>query len=171
MILQALDALYDRLKEDNNYKLPLPGFSRQKITFQVVLTPEGRLFEIQDLRRTEGGRRRPVQLLVLGRTKKSGSGLNPCFLWDNAQYLLGYSGPEGSGARVRDQFEAFRDRHLAVRTAISSAAFDAVCRFLESWSPANPNNSRRDRDSQLKKAPVALETGCNTPFRAPGASS
>jgi hypothetical protein len=47
MILQALLQLYDRLVDDDDYGIAPPGHSIQKITFRVVLYPDGRLFEIQ----------------------------------------------------------------------------------------------------------------------------
>ncbi len=135
MILSALDALYDRLNEDASYLLPRPGHSRQKVTFKVVLTPGGELFEIQDLRRQVGRSMRPLQLEVPGETKPSGTGINPGFLWDNSRYLLGYEPTPDASGRPRTCFEAFRDRHLALEPDIESEAFSAVCRFLRGWDP------------------------------------
>ncbi|MBA1330734.1 hypothetical protein QQ73_06020, partial [Candidatus Endoriftia persephone str. Guaymas] len=85
----------------------------------------------------------PVQMLVPGQAKPSGSGLNPCFLWDNSAYLLGYVLPQQSKEsdekyqkridRTQRAFEAFRERHLAVEAEIDTPAFSAVCRFLVQW--------------------------------------
>jgi CRISPR-associated protein Csd1 len=131
MILQSLHALYDRLKDDPAYEIAPPGYSLQKITFRVVLHADGRLFEIQDARLD--GRAR--QLRVLGDTKPSGAGLNPCFLWDNTGYMLGYKPDDDKPERSRAAFEEFRQKHLAVEKAIATPEFSAVCRFLEAWSP------------------------------------
>jgi len=131
MILQSLHALYQRLRDDPAYEIAPPGYSLQKITFKVVLRPDGTLFDIQDARQ-DG---RPRQLHILGVTKDSGSGLNPCFLWDNTGYMLGFKPKDDKPKRTRDAFDAFRRRHLNVEKEIGSPVFSAVCRFLETWSP------------------------------------
>ena len=135
MILAALDALYDRLKDDASYKLPRAGFSLQKITFKVVLKPTGELLEIQDARQAIDDRLRPLQLEVLGETKPPGSGLNPCFLWDNASYMLGFEAGAEPSERTHLAFDAFRAKHLALESEIRNTAYSAVCRFLEAWQP------------------------------------
>lgn len=134
MILQALHQLYDRLVDDSSYGMPRAGRSIQKLSFRVVLHPDGRLFEIQQIPRTENG---PVQEEVLGATKPPGPGINPCFLWDNAEYMLGYDPDDKNPDKTRKRFDAFQARHLAVEEEIESTDFSAVCRFLESWTPDN----------------------------------
>lgn len=129
MILQELLQLYNRLENDPSYELAPTGYSLQKISFCVVLYPDGRLHAIED-RRIDG---RSQQIRVLGTTKPSGSGLNPCFLWDNTGYMLGYKPNDPKPARTKETFEAFKKRHLATETAITSPAFSVVCRFLETW--------------------------------------
>lgn len=133
MILQSLHALYGRLKDDPAYGIPPLGYSLQKITFVVVLNPDGTLFEIQDAR--IGEYKSPRQIRVLGYTKSSGSGLNPCFLWDNTAYMLGFKSEDENPKRSLDSFEAFRKEHLDSEEEISSAKFSIVCRFLKSWKP------------------------------------
>ncbi len=90
MILQSLYDLYDRLKDDPAYKIAPHGWSRQKVGLKVVLKSNGELFDIQDARIKVNGKPRSRQLFVLGKTKPSGAGFNPCFLWDNAAYALGF---------------------------------------------------------------------------------
>jgi len=138
MILQSLHALYERLLDDPAYEIAPPGYSLQKITFKVVLRPDGTLFDIQDVRHNG----LPRQLRVLGGTKPSGSGLNPCFLWDNTGYMLGFKPKDEDPERTRASFEAFQKRHLEVENEIGSSDFSSVCRFLESWLPAKAG----DRD-------------------------
>jgi CRISPR-associated protein Csd1 len=133
MIFEALHDLYGRLEEDPEYEVAPPGRSYQKVGFIVVIDRDGTLVDIQDARTPSGPRMVPRRVLVLGSTKPSGSGLNPCFLWDAPTYLLGWnpSDPE----RGRRTFNAFRDRHLREEAGIGAADFSAVCRFLESWDP------------------------------------
>jgi CRISPR-associated protein Csd1 len=133
MILQSLYELYDRLKDAPDYKIAPPGYSLQKITFKVVVSLEGKLFEIQDARVASGGRLRPQQIMVPGGAKKSGKGLNPGFLWDNTAYMLGFKADDSDPDRTARSFESFREKHLGLE--IGSAAFSVVRRFLETWNP------------------------------------
>lgn len=135
MILQSLHELYGRLAADPDYELAPRGFSVQKITFKVVLSPRGDLVDIQEARYPVAGKLRPTLVRVLGTTKPSGSGLNPCFLWDNRAYMLGSDADESKRRRARRAFEAFRERHLEAADAIRSPRFDAVCSFLRDWKP------------------------------------
>jgi len=137
VILEALVRHYDRLAADPESGIAAHGYSRQKIGFCVVLNDDGSLHAIEPMTDDSSGKPRPIELVVPGQSKPSGSGINPCFLWDNATYLLGHV-PEG-----RDQdwattrFEGFRSRHLGLSDQIDDDGFRAVCAFLEAWSPAN----------------------------------
>ena len=137
MILRSLHVLYDRLKDDTAYNIAPYGYSLQKISFKVVLTAQGELFEIQDVREPVQGNLRPKQVLVPGAAKSSGSGVNPCLLWDNSGYMLGYKAADENPERTRKSFSAFRGKHLALEGEIGSLAFSTLCRFLEDWDPAS----------------------------------
>lgn len=134
MILQALHQLYVRLAEDPANGLPKPGYSLQGISFKVVLHPDGRLHEIAPVKDDNG---RSVPTLVPGAAKPPGQGVNPCLLWDNTGYMLGYKPEDPKPERTLKTFEAFRQRHLELEKTIQNPAFSAVCRFLESWLPEN----------------------------------
>ena len=133
MILQSLNQLYDRLSTNPDYDIAPAGYSTQKVSFVIVLYPDGRLHGIQDIREEKGKKRLPRLLLLPGQSKPPGSGLNPCFLWDNAFYLLGYTDDADKQERAIKACEAFRDRHLALEQEIDEPVFTAVCRFLKSW--------------------------------------
>jgi CRISPR-associated protein Csd1 len=135
MILQALHDLYGRLADDLDYQVAPPGYSLQKITFKVVIRPDGELFEIVDMRDHSGSRSEPRRVRVLGNNKPSGSGLNPCFLWDNSGYMLGYKADDPKPERTRQTFEAFRDIHLERASVIDVSEYGAVCQFLQTWDP------------------------------------
>lgn len=137
MILQRLVEYYDRLTNDPSTAdaLPKPGYSLQKISFCVVLEADGSLQQFQPLL-TEGAKKPlPRQLLVPGQSKSTGSGLNPCFLWDNSAYMLGFKLEDPKPERTRESFEEFCKQHLAREQEINSPAYAAVCNFLRSWSP------------------------------------
>ena len=145
MILQELCNLYDRLKDDPAYEIPKPGYSLQKISFIVVLNPNGTLFDIQDARIQRGKKFVPREIFVPGTSKPSGSGLNPCILWDNAAYLLGFFEPKNPSEISDDEkkkierapkaFESSRAAHIALREKISAPQFQAVASFFASWNP------------------------------------
>ena len=132
MILQALYQLYGRLEDDPANGLPKPGYSLQGISFKVVLHPNGRLHEISAVRDATG---RAIPTLVPGAGKPSGQGINPCFLWDNSGYMLGFKPEDPKPERTAKTFEEFRRSHLKLDAIIGSPSFSAVCRFLEHWVP------------------------------------
>ena len=140
MILQHLEAYYLRLADGDGESLVVPGFSQQNITFCVELDPGGGVLAIRDVRDTSGKKTTPRKMKVLGSAKPSGSGLNPCFLWDNSSYLLGFKADDDKPDRTRQAFEAFRDRHLGLQLEMGDPEFDAVCEFLKSWDPSSAGN-------------------------------
>jgi len=146
MILQSLTSLYDRLAKDPANGLPLNGYSLQKISFCVVLNREGKLIAFEPRQQEiisiaangkEKKTSRPIDLLVLGQAKPPGQGINPCLLWDNAAYALGFKSDDEKPERTLMCFEAFKAKHLEIRDKINDPSFDAVCTFLENWKPAD----------------------------------
>jgi CRISPR-associated protein Csd1 len=150
MILQSLAQLYDRLAEDPSHGLPKTGYSLQNISFRIVLNLDGSLAgEIQDARNHETitdkkGKQKTTAhstaIMVPGQTKSSGSGLNPCFLWDNPAYMLGYKPEDGKPDRTYKAFTAFKKHHLDLEPVLQNEEFSAVCRFLETWNPDQAKN-------------------------------
>jgi CRISPR-associated protein Csd1 len=137
MILQRLAEHYDRLANDPELagELAKPGYSLQKVSFCVVLRPDGSLQQFQSLVDIDGSRTAPRMLVVPGQSKPSGQAIKPCFLWDNAAYLLGFKPSDPKPERTRESFERFRSEHLELENDIDSPQFSAVCTFLRSWSP------------------------------------
>lgn len=144
MILRELYELYNRLVKQG-IPLPSPGCSEQKVTYRIILHPDGSLVRIEDARQiveqvkkgkkgdvTVTSKSVPVECLVPGESKPSGSGVNPCFLWDNPAYMLGCTDVKD---RAIEYYTAFRDKHLGVEPKVANARFSAVCRFLEQWTP------------------------------------
>ncbi len=171
MILQRLVEHYDRLLADASTaeSLPKAGYSEQKVSFCVVLNPDGTLQKFQSLLDT--GQKRPIprRMQVPGQAKPSGSGINPCFLWDNAAYMLGFVPNDGTGgdaeelanrrARALQAFEAFRAKHIAIESQLGVAAYRAVCHFLKNWSP---------QQAELNRAELIDITGSFGVFRIAG---
>jgi CRISPR-associated protein Csd1 len=138
MILQSLNDLYSRLAADPDYEIAPPGFSPQKISFRVVLRPDGSLFAIEDGRSANAkGKLMTTVMQVPGEAKPSGSGINPCFLWDNQTYLLGLQPEDKKESFGRERFDAFRKLHLDAEQEVDDEQLSMVCRFLELWNPAD----------------------------------
>lgn len=139
MILKELYNLYERLLKQG-VPLPRMGYSSQKISYRVVITLDGSLVRIEDARELEvfkKGKKETKKLvmketLVPGGSKPSGSGVNPCFLWDNPAYLLGCVAAKD---RAKEYFDKTREMHLAIEKEINTPEYSAVCRFFESWDP------------------------------------
>lgn len=145
MILQRLNELYDRLKDDDRYGIPPVGYSSQRIGFRVVVDRDGAFGGVQDIRIGSNGQPKAKELIVPGGDKPSGAvtersvGTKVHLLRNDLPFLLGVKVEEEEGSPVLVpspmEFEAFRHRHLAVERQIDDDAFSAVCRFLESWYP------------------------------------
>ncbi len=154
MILRRLAEHYDRLVADPTTAdpPPKPGHSEQKISFCVVLNPDGTLQQFQSLLDASAKRPTPRRLQVPGQSKPSGSGLNPCFLWDNAAYMLGFLPNDNTGLPAEDleekksrafrSFEAFRNKHLEIEPALDSTVYRAICAFLKNWSPTDADKHK-----------------------------
>ncbi len=136
MIVQSLIEAFERFCSDPDYGIAPRGLSLQRISFAIVLDLKGHLVEIQDVRMEAGKKRLPRRIQVLGVNKPTGKGFNPCFLWDNTAYLLGFEKEPDKKTRALKQFEETKRRYGEVEKEISCPEFSAVCRFLESWDPA-----------------------------------
>jgi CRISPR-associated protein Csd1 len=148
MILQSLTSLYDRLAEDPANGLPLTGYSLQKISFCTVINREGKLIAFEPRQQEiitigangkEKKTTRALDLLVLGQAKPPGQGVNPCLLWDNAAYALGFKSDDEKPERTLLCYEAFKAKHLEIKNELNDSSYSAVCTFLENW---NPNDLR-----------------------------
>lgn len=135
--LPALISYYERLERDPEQAVASFGFSREKIHFQIVLERDGQLASFDDLRETnERGKPMPTLMLVPDGGGRSGVGMKPFFCWDNTGYALGRDN-KGKPARAEEMFASFRELHLSFRERLDGdEGFDALCRFLERWNPA-----------------------------------
>ncbi len=137
MILQALIDYYTRLEKDSiAQQVAAFGFSRQKISFCVVLNADGALSgdKLEDLRLESDKKWIARRMEVPDRGGRTGRLIKPNFLWDNTGYALGH---DRKGKPVRSQltFEAFRSLHRQVAEQVDEPGLIALCRFLDRWDP------------------------------------
>lgn len=50
MIINSLCRYYDIISSDNEHEVPLIGYSRIKVSFALILSEDGQLLDIADLR-------------------------------------------------------------------------------------------------------------------------
>lgn len=130
-VLQALDGYYDRMAARGEAEPP--GYSREKISFRIVLSPGGEPVQVIDLRQLSGRRLVP-QLLEVPAAVKRTVAIVPNLLWDKTSYALGRTA--GEGRRTADEHARFRLSNLDLVTPSDDTGLVAFRRFLETWSPA-----------------------------------
>lgn len=135
MILQSLSVYYNRLSDDPEVDVPLPGFGSQKIYFALLLKPSGELIQVLDLRETPEKKPLPRILVVPKELEeRSGAKIDPHFMWDNTMYVLG-SDNKGKPKRSLQAFEAFKKLHHDLGDGLDDEGMKAVLSFLDSWDP------------------------------------
>ena len=102
-ILQALDRYYSRMAARGEAEAP--GYSREKISFAVVLSLEGDLVDVVDLR-SQSGKRLVPRLMEVPAAVKRTAGIQPNLLWDKTSYVLGRTA--GEGRRLAEEHAAFK---------------------------------------------------------------
>ena len=129
-VLQALDRYYDRMAARGEAEAP--GYSREKISFAIVLTAEGEPVQILDLREASGKRMAPRLLEVPAAVKRT-AGILPNLFWDKTSYVLGRTA--GEGKRTAEEHAAFKAANLAMLDGALDEGLVALRYFLEAWSP------------------------------------
>lgn len=132
--LNALCALYERLREDPSSGMPVEGMSAAKVSFAVVLADDGSVIRFDDLRDSKG---KPSLLSVPAAVRRTSNSRSD-FLWGSSSYVLGVTGKDGahSGPKtVRDMLE-FRTFHKKALAACEGRAAKALLAFLATWKPA-----------------------------------
>lgn len=131
MILHALSGYYDRMLATSDSGMPAFGTSIENISFSLVLSEDGKLQGVEDLREEEGKNLRPRKMKVPAAVTRT-SGVKANFLWDKASYVFGADG-EGPTDANRQRFLAFRDQLKAVGQDMQDPGFSAVHAFLQGW--------------------------------------
>jgi CRISPR-associated protein Csd1 len=138
MILQALNAYYERLKNQPDSDIPIQGMSRQKIHFALVISKEGQLIQVLDLRESVKNKKIPRQLVVPEPVKRTGNKAAN-FIWDNSGYVLGADNKDKKD-RVLDTHDAFKELVHKIGDSIEDDGMKAVIAFLDKWNPVEVVN-------------------------------
>ncbi len=163
MILQKLCDYYDRIVADPSQGIAAVGFAPQNIGFEIVIEEDGMLHALQDIRDMTG--KKPVnQVMELPYSGKRANAISAMFLWDKAEYLLGWipaslsTAPTGENEkeeqkrlkqieRVNQCFLASKELHLHAAASNSSSDFQSIAEFFRKW---NPSSLTADQNSFLE---------------------
>lgn len=156
MILQKLCDYYDRIDADPTQSIAQEGFAPQKISFAVVINKDGTLHEIEDIR--DSAEKKPDPKIMRLPFEKRTSGVKAMFLWDKAEYLLGYvpmetvTAPEDETEaelkkrqkkiqRVSDCHGATKELHASFKT--QNLSYQALCRFFDNWNTTDLSEAQK----------------------------
>ena len=131
MILQALNRYYERLIEQQAEDVAPAGCSPEKISFEILLTPDGDVVQINDIRDTSGKKPLP-RMLNVPQAEKRTVGVKSNFLWDKTSYVLGVS---NTSKRADKEHAAFVELHQTALASEDDPGLKALLSFLRGWSP------------------------------------
>jgi len=132
MILQSLNAYYERLRSDDEPVVPPLGFAWRPVSFALLLDENGRLVQVQDLREQVKSKLVPKQMIVPSLGKKKASGIDPDFLWGTTGYVLGAEIDE-KPMRTADKFKQFKKLQHSLGDGLADKGVAAVLNFLDGW--------------------------------------
>lgn len=147
MILQRLNDLYYRLAQNPDpdsglARVPPYGFTDENISYCLVLSKDGALVDIQDVRDTSEKKPKARRLSV-PRPEKRTSGVKSNFLWDKTAYVLGIEGNKDKAAAKETPWVmadkahvAFKQMHLDLLDGENDSGLVALRRFVLEWMPA-----------------------------------
>ena len=139
MILQSLNAYYDRLSTTKQGVLPPYGWSWEKISYCVVLNADGSIFNIQDLRIPNEVKNKttytPQTLMIPKLPEGRASGVKANYLWDNSAYTIGLS------EKPKDLDKKYEDFWTKVSSfdSANSKALKALQKFPAFWNDNKQN--------------------------------
>lgn len=136
MILQALTQYYEDLLRLG--KINRPGWSKQKVSYSLLLSEEGQLLQLLHLQQEVQRGNKTIltsQELQVPFHFEPTCGILPNFLCDKSSYLLGVDDKDKAD-RSMDRFAASKALHLRLLKEVDSPIARAIVRFFERWDPS-----------------------------------
>lgn len=144
MILQALNDYYQRLLTQD-VGIALPGYSQEGISYALVLSAEGQLVDVVDLREQGGKKSFARKMPVPASFKRPGITPKPFTFWDKTSYVLGVADAKlskedkasgKSPVEVRaGEHAAFKAHHQKLLAEVTDPCLQALLKFLAQWTP------------------------------------
>lgn len=131
MILAALNNYYERLLASDTEGIASPGYSREKISYEILLAGDGSVAAVNDIRDVSGKKPMP-RVLSVPQPEKRTVGVKPNFLWDKTSYALCVS---ATSKRTSQEHEAFRTLHRQLLSNEADDGIRAFLAFLDAWMP------------------------------------
>lgn len=147
MILQRLNDLYYRLAQNPDpvtglARVPPYGFTDENISCCLVLSKDGVLVDIQDVRDTSEKKPKARRLSVPQSFKRPGTIPKSFYLWDKTSYVLGVEGNKDKATAKETPWviaekthAAFRKLHLELLDGLDDIGLKALRRFVLDWTP------------------------------------
>lgn len=149
MLIKHLCDYYDVIeKNSQNNEKSADLFSEQNVHYMIMLTEEGDIRNIIDIRETEtiiqkNGKektvQRPVIITLPKRSQKTGIDLN--IIEHRPLYIFGLSYEKGSFStcdktdKAKKSHQCFAEGNLKFCKELSSPIVKAFCNFIEKWDP------------------------------------
>jgi len=130
MILSALNEYYDRLLAQR--KVPAFGYSDEKISYALLISLDGEVKDVLDIRDTSGKKPLPT-LHTVPQPAKRTAGIRSNFLWDKSSYVLGVSAK--TSERTAQEHEAFKAAHRTWLAGSDDPGLKALLKFIDWWMP------------------------------------
>jgi len=132
MILSALNDYYYLLSAQG--KVPAFGYSNEKISYALLISPDGEVKDVLDVRNNSGKKPLPA-LHTVPQPAKRTRGAIPNFLWDKSSYVLGVS--DKASERTAQKHKEFKVSHRAWLAGSDDPGLKAVLKFFDCWTPEN----------------------------------
>jgi CRISPR-associated protein Csd1 len=133
MILQSLNAYYQRLLDSGEKDLAPFGYSPEKISYEIVLRTDGSVAAVNNICDTSG-KKPQAKILNVPQPNVRPGAPDPNFLWDKTSYVLGVS---LTSQRSDKEHAAFKNRHLEALAQTQDVGLTAFVQFLNAWLPAH----------------------------------
>ncbi len=165
MLIKALNEYYDILAK--NGKVCPNGFSKQKISYMIMLRPDGTISDIIDIREEsepdgKGKTNRiPVDMILPKRTEKPGIDGNiiehrPLYIFGlNYDKKSGSFSTEDATGKAKNSHNAFVRANMEYTEGMSSDIVSAYRNFIQKWKP-----QEETENEQLIKLGKEYSTAC-----------
>ncbi|HEU5018171.1 MAG TPA: type I-C CRISPR-associated protein Cas8c/Csd1 [Pseudolabrys sp.] len=152
-ILASLAKAYERIPD-----APPFGYSAEKVGFVIGLNADGTIAAVAP-RGEAGARKKNIPAMLVPQPSKKSVNISPNFLWGNSAYVLGITAREDKKEkRLLEEHAAFVQYHLDALKGTNDAGLVALCRFLDSWTPAQFTQPLWPEDIKDQNVVFALES-------------
>lgn len=137
MIISALSNYYDILVK-GGFDIPPIGYSKEKIYFEFVINKDSELVAVVPLKqiRKEGKKEYSVPtMMTLPQSVVKTSGKKSNFLYENAEYAIGFSTSEKEKylKDAQEKFEIFKELHHCLLDGYSSERAKIFLKFIDKY--------------------------------------